>query len=535
MKGTLVVLAVLIGMASVALAVDQASKPAENLDLASAVIERTITYQGILKDNSGNPVPDNTYNVTFRIYDVSVGGSALWSSGAIPVVTSDGFFTRELGPITLPFDETYYLSIQIPPDGEMAQRQKVTMAAYSAVSDTANYAFGSAGGDSYWTLNNSLLFTNDYWGITRGNSGNTIRGDSTRTMINLGSFSSTGGFGNQTYCTVGGGTANNAYFSYSTVGGGEGNCAFGYGSSVGGGISDTTRSFYGGIASGYANIAGGTNPIDTAAFVGGGRFNAAKGSNSTICGGANNNAAISAFVGGGTMNSAVGLNSMIGGGTLNMASGFGSTICGGTGNMTNGDYSSILGGLWDTLYSAANYSLAFGRSVYVSTGYRFYIYNSEFPGCLGLNRDSRDGGTTFPIHVGTNSSNGNGAYLTPTGTWTNGSSRTFKENFISFDGGELLSKISNLSVTTYNYKNSTEKHVGPVAEEFVGAFDVGVIRENDGKRDDQYLAASDVAGVALAGVQELFKQNQALKAENENMKTMIANLEGRMAELENNR
>ncbi len=132
---------------------------------------------------------------------------------------------------------------------------------------------------------------------------------------------------------------------------------------------------------------------------------------------------------------------------------------------------------------------------------------------LGVNRDDNDGGINYPIHVGTSTSNGNGAYLTAGGVWTNGSSRTFKENFTPFNGSELLSKISNLSITTYNYKNSAEKHVGPVAEDFVGAFDTGVIRESDSKRDDMYLSSGDVAGVALAGVQELIKKIEQLEKE----------------------
>jgi hypothetical protein len=118
-----------------------------------------------------------------------------------------------------------------------------------------------------------------------------------------------------------------------------------------------------------------------------------------------------------------------------------------------------------------------------------------------------------------------GAYLSPTDIWTNSFSRTFKENFILFDGAELLKKISALSITTYNYKNSTEKHIGPVAEEFVDAFDTGVIRESDGKRDDQYLAGSDVAGVALAGVQELTRENRELRQ-------MIIELQRKVEQLE---
>jgi hypothetical protein len=66
-----------------------------------------------------------------------------------------------------------------------------------------------------------------------------------------------------------------------------------------------------------------------------------------------------------------------------------------------------------------------------------------------------------------------------------------------------------------------------VAEEFVEAFDVGVIRESDGQRDDQYLAASDVAGVALAGVQELLKKIEILESRNAELERRITELEKR--------
>jgi hypothetical protein len=156
--------------------------------------------------------------------------------------------------------------------------------------------------------------------------------------------------------------------------------------------------------------------------------------------------------------------------------------------------------------------MAFGQGVYVTPPYRVYLFNSTNDGRLGLNRDSNDGGAAYPIHVGTITSNGNGAHLTNGGTWTNGSSRTFKENFQSLGANELMDKISRLELTSWNYKDSDEKHIGPMAEDFVAAFDVGTIRESDSSREDHYLAAGDVAGVALAGVQALLDRIEELEA-----------------------
>ena len=100
-----------------------------------------------------------------------------------------------------------------------------------------------------------------------------------------------------------------------------------------------------------------------------------------------------------------------------------------------------------------------------------------------------------------------------------------KENFESLDFDKLKEKIYGLEITFWKYKDSDEKHIGPMAEDFVAAFDVGAKRESDGKRDDQYLAASDVAGVALAGIKELIRENRELRG-------LILELEKRIEELE---
>ncbi|MEA3409801.1 MAG: hypothetical protein U9Q95_05585, partial [Candidatus Eisenbacteria bacterium] len=44
-----------------------------------AAAPQTMSYQGVIRDDAGDPVPDGTYDVTFRIYDVSSGGAPLWT------------------------------------------------------------------------------------------------------------------------------------------------------------------------------------------------------------------------------------------------------------------------------------------------------------------------------------------------------------------------------------------------------------------------------------------------------------------------
>jgi len=305
---------------------------------------------------------------------------------------------------------------------------------------------------------------------------------------------------------------------------GANNVASGNYSTVGGGNSDTTKALYGGVFSGYSNLAGDA-PEDTAAFVGGGYNNSATGKYSTVSGGWNNTASgYTSTVDGGYQNTASGWRSTVVAGRQNTSNGDASTIIGGAENSNSGTYSIILG-VQDTLTAAAEYSMAFGGLVYLNTGYRVAFFDATWSGRLAINRDDHDpGGIGYPIHVGTNTSNGNGAFLSAAGVWTNASSRTFKENFQTLDGNYILQQISNLPVETWNYKGTKEKHIGPCSEDFANSFDVGSVREN-GTRENKYLSAGDVAGVALAGVKELTRENQELRLIIEELKQRITEME----------
>jgi len=191
----------------------------------------------------------------------------------------------------------------------------------------------------------------------------------------------------------------------------------------------------------------------------------------------------------------------------------------------------VPGGFSNT--TTANYNLVYGNSVVpsVSETHRVYFFSPANSGSLVINRLDGD----FPIHVGTNNINGNGAHLTYGGTWTNGSSRSFKERFVQYRPAEVLEKILQLPVEGYFYKGTEEYHITPMAEDFYRLFGTGVheIIETDSTGQlvrrpnpnvDKYLAASDVAGVALLGV-------QALHEENAQLRQRVADLERENAQL----
>jgi hypothetical protein len=139
-------------------------------------------------------------------------------------------------------------------------------------------------------------------------------------------------------------------------------------------------------------------------------------------------------------------------------------------------------------------------------------------GFVGLNAGFAD--PAFPLVVGTNTTNGNGARLTAGGVWTNGSSRTFKEAFEAVDVEDVLQRLLALPVQRWRYKGGADPglHMGPVAEDFRAAFGLG--------DDARYIGTVDADGVALAAVQGL-----AARLEREN-RTLRAALDALLARIE---
>ena len=102
---------------------------------ASAAVTYGINYQGRLTDAAGNPVPDGSYTIHFRLYDVPSGGTPL-STDTDPVSVSDGLFNAHLE-----FDPASYggyfngqalwLGIEVGSDGEMTPRQQIRPVPYA--------------------------------------------------------------------------------------------------------------------------------------------------------------------------------------------------------------------------------------------------------------------------------------------------------------------------------------------------------------------------------------------------------------------
>jgi hypothetical protein len=114
------------------------------------------------------------------------------------------------------------------------------------------------------------------------------------------------------------------------------------------------------------------------------------------------------------------------------------------------------------------------------------------------------------------------------------SDRNLKENILPIDGREVLTRLAGIPVSSWNYKNQgpSIRHIGPMAQDFKSAFNVG--------ESDRFINMVDSGGVALASIQGLYsilqekdKEIRSLKNENLELKEEIRDIGKRLAAIEN--
>lgn len=113
---------------------------------AEAAVPLYMTYQGVLKDNSGNYLT-GSYAMTFRLYGALTGGTAVWTEEQTDVPVSSGRFSVTLGTqktLDVPFSQSYWLSVQVGTDSEMTPRQRVTSAGYALTAQDVVNGFTQA-------------------------------------------------------------------------------------------------------------------------------------------------------------------------------------------------------------------------------------------------------------------------------------------------------------------------------------------------------------------------------------------------------
>lgn len=162
---------------------------------AQAATNGTLNFQARLQTNGGGQVADGFYNIQFNLYDVSGGGSSLWTetylvSNTQGVRVKNGYVSVNLGsltsfPTTINWDQELWLGITVrgtgscsfgactPTDSEMAPRLKLTGLPYAfRAGELAKYNSVS-GYTSILRLQNATG-GNQIFEIPNQNSGNTF-------------------------------------------------------------------------------------------------------------------------------------------------------------------------------------------------------------------------------------------------------------------------------------------------------------------------------------------------------------------------
>jgi hypothetical protein len=571
--------------------------------MAAAAAPDTLGYQGRLT-NGGVAVNGNV-TVTFRLYSVASGGTALWTE-ANSVAVANGLYSVILGQSTaFPgslFTQPLWLGVSLNADPEMTPRQPLTSTPYSQrakSADSANYASalsvtptlcptgqaargittagnatscvaigsgtvtsvgtgtGLTGGPitgtgtlslaptyqlpqgcgsgqipkwsgSAWACQADASGSGTVTSVTAGAglTGGTITGSGTvaidpNAAVLTGNYLKRGG--NALGATaVLGTTDNNAVEIHvnneriiriepnasgpNIVAGDPGNSVGAhYGQTVAGGYNNGVNGNFGTASGGYGNTASGI-----ASTVAGGATNTAGGTASIVSGGDVNVASGDySTVAGGLTNTASGEYSTVAGGGANTANGLRSTVAGGHMNVAQGDHSFVAG-----TRAKANHANSFvwggdpnNDTVSQEAG-DFVVYA---PGGVRL--------YAGPLGAG------GCAMFNGTSGWGCASDRALKQDIVAVDAKEMLNRVLALPVSSWSFRTSPEaRHVGPMAQDFMAAFHLGI--------DDKTISTMDEGGVALAAIQGLAQVQKETDARLNAKDAEISALKQRLAVVE---
>jgi hypothetical protein len=194
------------------------------------------------------------------------------------------------------------------------------------------------------------------------------------------------------------------------------------------------------------------------------------------------------------------------------------------GNVVAGQYATIPGG--SNNYAGGAFSFAAGQSAKAQNTGSFVWADSQ-AGDFVSERDDEvrfrcQGGVTF----------GSGAiginqwvyWLPNNGGWSFSSDRNLKDGFSPIDAEAVLDKVASLPVVEWSYKGSSQRHIGPMAQDFHSLFPLN--------EDDKMLNECDLHGVALAAIQGLDQKLQAQSAELTRKQAQIDQLQSRLDQLE---
>jgi hypothetical protein len=105
------------------------------------------------------------------------------------------------------------------------------------------------------------------------------------------------------------------------------------------------------------------------------------------------------------------------------------------------------------------------------------------------------------------------------------SDRNAKNGFATVNPETVLASVAALPMTTWSYKTEHGvRHIGPMAQDFYSAFNVG--------EDNRHIAEVDEGGVALAAIQGLNQKLEEKDAQIAGMKQELNELKAEVKSLE---
>ena len=318
--------AAIVALAALALIANASSSVAQgpgpqSPQASQAQVGTGFTYQGLLKNSSGQPVA-GICDFQFSLWDSLNGGTQLGDfSSSSGVTVTQGYFATlvnaagEFGVSAFASQARWLaISVRCPAgDGDytaLTPRQALT---------PAPYALALPG---FFTRLTSASVN-----VIGGASNNVVSGAIGATLSGGGTITE----------------SNRVTRNFGTLSGGYRNTVESQASVVSGGYSNTieTSSDYAVVSGGYSNLVNSAK----SAVLSGGQSNVVFGDYAVVSGGYSNIATSgSSTVGGGYLNTTSDAYAVVSGGWTNTASGYGATVGGGAYNIASGDYATVPGG-----------------------------------------------------------------------------------------------------------------------------------------------------------------------------------------------
>lgn len=253
------------------------------------------------------------------------------------------------------------------------------------------------------------------------------------------------------------------------------------------------------------------------ALVGGGFDNLSAGRGAVVAGGEANVATNDfATVGGGVLNTASATIATVGGGFDNEASGNSATVGGGRTNTASGNFATVPGGVRGEAINNGSFVWS-GDSSEVTTSFADNTFTVR---CEGGARFYTANGTAVGPRLAAGGSD-----------WVANSDSNLKTKVTAVDARAILSKLSQLPVTEWQYKhNPDRRYIGPMAQDFHAMFGLG--------DDDKGIGTLDSDGVMYAAIQGLVeelkerdKTIEELKAQNAEVQSALRAIREQLSHL----